>query len=48
MRRFNMAACELDGVFKAGLSGGYADKVLDTFPLRKTSASTTQKRVLTV
>jgi hypothetical protein len=33
MCRFDMEAGELDEVFKAYLSGGYADKVLDTFPL---------------
>jgi hypothetical protein len=39
MRRLDMEAGELDGVFKAGLSGGYAGKVLDAFPMRKANAS---------
>jgi hypothetical protein len=43
-----MSAGEFDDVFKAGLTGGYADKVLDAFALRKASASTTQKGVLTI
>jgi hypothetical protein len=30
-----MEASVLDGVFKAGLSGGYADKVMDAFRLAK-------------
>jgi hypothetical protein len=32
MRRFDMEASELDGVFKADLTCGFADKVLDTLP----------------
>jgi hypothetical protein len=48
MHRFDMAAGELDAVFKVGLSGGYTDNVPDVFPLRKVSASTTRKGVLIV
>jgi hypothetical protein len=48
MRRFDMEAGELDGVFKGGLSGGYVDKVLDTFPLRKAIASKAREGVVIV
>jgi hypothetical protein len=46
MRRFNMEASELDGVFKKGLTGGFADKVLDTLPIRKASASMAREGLL--
>jgi hypothetical protein len=48
MRRFNMEASELDGVFKADLTGGFADKVLDSLPIRKASASMAQEGLLIV
>jgi hypothetical protein len=38
MRHFDMEAGELDGVFKSGLSGGYANKLLDACPLPKANA----------
>jgi hypothetical protein len=38
-RRFDMEASDLNGAFSSGLSGGLIDKVLDTFPSRKASAS---------
>jgi hypothetical protein len=39
MRRFDMEASDLNGAFSSGLSGGLIDKVLDTFPSLKASAS---------
>jgi hypothetical protein len=46
MRCFNTEASDLDGVFKAGLTGGFADKVLDSFPMRR--ASTAREGLLIV
>jgi hypothetical protein len=43
MRRLDMEAGELNGVSKAGWSGGYADKVLDAFRMRKANASKAQE-----
>jgi hypothetical protein len=37
--RFDTEGGELDGVFKAGLSSGFADKVLDVVPLWKANVS---------
>jgi hypothetical protein len=48
MRRFDMEASELDGVFKAGLTGDFADKVLDSLPIRKASASMAREGLLIV
>jgi hypothetical protein len=39
---------ELDGVFKAGLTCVFADKVLDTLPIRKASASMAREGLLIV
>jgi hypothetical protein len=46
MRRFDTVASDLDGVFKAGLTSGFADKVLDTFSMRRASASTARAGLL--
>jgi hypothetical protein len=46
MRRFDTVASDLDGVFKAGLTSGFADKVLDTFPMWRASASTAREGLL--
>jgi hypothetical protein len=48
MYRSNMEAGELSIVFNAGLSGGYTDKVLDVFPLRKANAIIVREGVLNV
>jgi hypothetical protein len=48
MRRFDMEASELDGVFKAGLTGGFTDKVLDSLPIRKASTSMAREGLLIV
>jgi hypothetical protein len=44
MRRFDMEASELDGVSK----GGFADKVLDTPPIRKACANMAREGLLIV
>jgi hypothetical protein len=43
-----MEASELDGVFKGGLTGDFADKVLDSLPIRKASASMAREGLLIV
>jgi hypothetical protein len=43
-----MEVSELDGVFKAGLTGGFADKVLDSLPIWKASPSMAREGLLTV
>jgi hypothetical protein len=48
MRRFDMEASELDGVFKAGLTGGFAEKILDSLPIRKASTSMAREGLLIV
>jgi hypothetical protein len=48
MRRFDMEASELDSVFKASLTGGFADKVLDTLPIRRASASEARREGLLI
>jgi hypothetical protein len=48
MRRLDMEVDELDGVFKAGCSGGYTDKVLDAFLMRKANASKAREGLLLV
>jgi hypothetical protein len=45
MRRLDMEAGELDGV-QGGLSGGYAGKVLDAFPMQKANTSKTGEGLL--
>jgi hypothetical protein len=48
MRRFDMEASELNGVFKADLTGGFADKVLDSLPIWKASASMAREACVSV
>jgi hypothetical protein len=43
-----MEASELDGVFKADLTCGFADKVLDTLPIRRASASKAREGLVIV
>jgi hypothetical protein len=48
MRRFDMEASELDGVFKADLTGGFTDKVLNSLPIRKASNNLAREGLLIV
>jgi hypothetical protein len=48
MRRFDMEASELGGVFKAGLTGGFTDKVLDSLPIRKANTNMAREGLLIV
>jgi hypothetical protein len=43
-----MEASELDGAFKARLTGGFADKVLDSLPIQKVSTSLAREGLLIV
>jgi hypothetical protein len=43
-----MEASELDGVFNTGLRGGFADKVLDTIPMRRASTRKAREGLLIV
>jgi hypothetical protein len=43
-----MGSSELDRTFRASLSGVFADKVLDSFPLRKANANKAQVELLSV
>jgi hypothetical protein len=48
MRRLDMGSSELDGTFRASLSGDFADKVLDSFPLRKANANKARVELLSI